>query len=113
MKVLLEFLPKLLVESMKQGLTGNVVAMFIVSAIMLGFGYVAIENKHSAAMAGIKANHTEISSVKLSHVGTDATMTVMTGALKNIDTTLKEMKDDFKITKRRVWELREQQLKGN
>lgn len=106
-------LGKFLLESMKRGIIGNILAMLIISGMLAWAGWTVVEAKHNEAVEKIEANKKKIETVSETQQKATTTLAVMQETLQRVAENLKEMKDDLKVTRTRVWQIREDQLKRN
>lgn len=104
---------KFLLESMKRGIIGNVIAMIVISCGLAWGGFTFANNKHNEALKKIEENKKKIESVSKIQQKTATTLVVIQSTLQNIAQNLKDVREDQKIMKSRVWQIREDQLKRN
>lgn len=105
-------LVKFLVASMKKGVIGSAIAMAVVAGIAMFLGSYYVEAKHREATSKIEGNRDAISEMVNLQQSQVTSMAVMQGTLQNIDENLKDLKEDSRMTKNRVWQIRQDQLRS-
>jgi len=105
-------LVKFLVESMKKGVLGNALAMLIVASLIALGGSFYVQAKHDAATTRIGENKKAISELAKTQQVTASALLVLQTTLQNIASNIKDLKEDSKTTKDRVWQIRQDQIKG-
>jgi len=106
-------LGKLLLQSMKEGLIGNVIAMFLVSGLTAYGMTKYVDARHYAVLEKVGVNTASVKSLSSIQQESVTALTLLKVTLKNMGDTITEVKKDTIITKKRVWTILERQIERN